>query len=275
MEQQNPNRHLSRASSLRRLLPHVTRRRQSSIASFPNSSIAASDSISETTSWPEDTILRRGSRAVLAVTSANWLPREEARKSSSHLWEFQFNPKGSNNRLEEEGKTATSRSWDIRKQFGGYPSQKRRSVLQTMRTPNLGINVSREPDRGPSPLSSPRTPHTPHSPFNQSSIDGQGGNDINQASSPNVPRQSSPNPAKKSFFSNKTASRSTTRLPKSGSPTKTSSTASPKPPSSMASVYNMNRGMGSSPELTISDASGNVFTESKSFPRLMRNVQQR
>jgi len=197
------------------------------------------------------------SRTPLRVTSANQLP--QTTKAGPSQWKVRIDSAG-HDCLEEKAKPR--RAWDLRKHVG---QKGQRKVLQKdMRAPNLGITVTREPNDGrPSALSSPRTPHTPHSPFAPSFTEEQQGN------SPVIqvpPRQPSPNAnAKKSFFSNKGASRSTTKLPKSASPVKNSVNASPKPPGAMASVYNMKRAMGSSPELTVTDESGNNESESLMF----------
>jgi hypothetical protein len=68
-----------------------------------------------------------------------------------------------------------------------------------------------------------------------------------------VARDPSPRskPSKASFFSNPMASRSTTKLPKSESPSRQQQPPATAHPSSMSQVYNLNRAMGSSPELTL------------------------
>ncbi|KAF2671290.1 hypothetical protein BT63DRAFT_212779 [Microthyrium microscopicum] len=139
------------------------------------------------------------------------------------------------------------------------PPNKR--LRKKMRTPNLGISVQRDaPDRntGISPLSSPRTPHTPagpHSPFNQSFAEGYDAHQHSPITA--VPRHPSPKPnnkSAKSFFSNPIASRSTSKIPKQDSPVRNNpSASSAMSGGAMAQVYNLNRGMGSSPELTVSN----------------------
>jgi hypothetical protein len=134
-------------------------------------------------------------------------------------------------------------------------------LFSTMKTPNLVIqlhknnnnsNADGQQQQDPA-LIGPRSPHTPNQPsprYPQSlehSI-------ANPQSSPslNIPLPPSPNPSTtgrspKSFFQNPLAARSATRL-KQDSPSKVSNFS--QSGGAMSYVYGMNKGMGSSPELS-------------------------